>query len=493
MMKPSFKKELPIILASLAISTTAVASDKVADKDSQNQPSITVYQAGFALISEARHFALDHSQQQLFLPNVAPETVMESLMISFTPDNAGDPIPFVTEKKLNRNLLSPQSMVQYSVGEKVDVITAMNGKEKREEATILSNNGGLLLQYKDRIELNLPENARLAFKQIPKGLNNTPVLSVILKNLPGKNTQYRTDLSYITQGISWNADYIATLNDVDKTLKLEGWATVNNSSGMDYQDFQIHLIAGDLNLATPSPRFKSNVQMMRAEALSSQADDVSSVPLGDYHQYDIADISTLNDKEQTQISLFQKDQIPFTKNYTFNSSSPTHRLPQTTQLQNAAVSIHFNNDEASALGFPLPTGAIRLYEQNVGKTTFIGGDQIPATPKDQKVSLNIGNAFDITLNREQTRFSTINPDEWEISYKLTINNAKNEAVTTIVKEGFYPNNDTNWQIIKQSIPPKINGDTATWSIKVPANGQKVITYSVRYTIFNNGDQNTLFQ
>ena len=141
----------------------------------------------------------------------------------------------------------------------------------------------------------------------------------------------------------------------------------------------------------------------------------------------------------------------------------------------------------------MPTGAIRLYEQNVGKTTFIGGDQIPATPKDQKVSLNIGNAFDITLNREQTRFSTINPDEWEISYKLTINNAKNEAVTTIVKEGFYPNNDTNWQIIKQSIPPKINGDTATWSIKVPVNGQKVITYSVRYTIFNNGDQNTLFQ
>lgn len=488
-MKPSFKKELPIILASLAISTTAIA----ADNNAQDQPSITVYQAGFALISEARHFVLDHSQQQLFLPNVAPETVMESLMISFTPENAGDPIPFVTEKKLNRNLLSPQSIVQYSVGEKVDVITSINAKEKQEEAIILSNNGGLLLQYKDRIELNLPENARLAFKQIPKGLNNTPVLSVILKNLPEASTQYRTDLSYITQGISWNADYIAKLNDTDKTLKLEGWATLNNNSGMDYLDFKINLIAGDLNLAAPSPRFKSNTLMMRAESVSSQADFVTSAPLGDYHQYEIADISTLNDKEQTQISLFQKDQIPFTKNYTFNSSSPTHRLPQTTQLQNAAVSIHFNNDEASALGFALPSGAIRLYEQNAEKITFIGGDQVPATPKDQKVSLDIGNAFDITLNREQTRFSTINPDEWEISYKLTISNAKDEAVTTILKEGFYPNNDTNWQIIKQSIAPEINGDTATWSVKVPANGQKVITYSVRYTIFNNDDRTTLFQ
>src|SRR5699024_4763710 len=101
------------------------------------------------------------------------------------------------------------------------VISSFNGREKQEKASILSNNGGLLLQYKDRIELNLPENARLAFKTIPDGLNNTPVLSVILKNLPETVTQYRADLSYLTRGISWNADYIAKLDDETKTLKLE--------------------------------------------------------------------------------------------------------------------------------------------------------------------------------------------------------------------------------------------------------------------------------
>src|SRR5699024_10626684 len=218
---------------------------------------------------------------------------MESLMISFQPKENDKLTPIVTEKKLNRNLLSPQAMIEYSVGEEVTVISSFNGREKQEKASILSNNGGLLLQYKDRIELNLPENARLAFKTIPDGLNNTPVLSVILKNLPETVTQYRADLSYLTRGISWNADYIAKLDDETKTLKLEGWATLNNSSGMDYQNFNINLIAGDLNMVNRAmPQLRQKMMGLAAD-MAYESTPAAATSLGDYYLYKIADSSTL--------------------------------------------------------------------------------------------------------------------------------------------------------------------------------------------------------
>ncbi|UNM95339.1 DUF4139 domain-containing protein [Ignatzschineria rhizosphaerae] len=479
-----FKKELPIILAStLAMTSPLFANDQ--PLETVENPTITIYQGGVALITEARNFELNNELRQLFLPNVAPETMMESLMISFTPKEKDQPVPVITEKKLNRNLLSPQAMIQYSVGEEVTVITSNSGREKQEKATIISNNGGLLLQYKDRIELDLPENARLAFKTIPAGLNNTPVLSVILKNLPENRALYRADLSYLTRGLSWNTDYIAKLDEASKTLKLEGWATLNNNSGMDYQDYKINLIAGDLNIVSRAvPQLRKAGAAMALD-MNYEAAPIAATSLGDYHLYKIPDTSTLNDKEQTQISLFQKDAIPFTKNYTFANNSPNYRMGQSPAFQNAMVTVHFKNDETSQLGFPLPDGVIRLYQQEDTQTTFIGEDHIPATPNKQEVILNTGSAFDITMKREQTQFAMVNEDEWEISYKLTVSNAKKEAAHTFVKESFYPNNDTNWQIINQSKPPKIVGDTAIWELEIPAESNKIITYNVRYTIFND--------
>src|SRR5699024_3292527 len=130
-----FKKELPIILAStLALTAPLMATEKPVEN--LNRSTITIYQGGVALVTEVRDFELNRDQRQLFLPNVAPETMMESLMISFQPKENDKLTPIVTEKKLNRNLLSPQAMIEYSVGEEVTVISSFNGREKQEKASI---------------------------------------------------------------------------------------------------------------------------------------------------------------------------------------------------------------------------------------------------------------------------------------------------------------------------------------------------------------------
>ena len=485
MSKIPFKKTFPIMLASTLAMTSPLFAQEVMSKS--DIPTITIYQGGIALVAESRELELSNQQEQLFLPNVAPETLMESLMIALSPKDARNPTPRITEKKLNLNLLSPASLIQYSVGKSVKVITSYNGKEKTEEATILSNNGGLLLQYKDRVELDLPKDARLAFTEIPAGLNTTPVLSVILKDLPDANAQYRADLNYLTRGISWNADYIAKLNDETKTLQLEGWATLNNQSGMNYPDFNIQLVAGELNILTAhAPRVRTEMLMKSSAAMDMQAFSAGATAMGDYHLYKIPYRATLNQQEQTQFSLFNNAGIPFTKRYTFDNMSPTQRISVNQARQNANISIHFTNNDASQLGFPLPEGIVRLYQtptDNSEGTAFLGEDRMRATPNKQPVVLNTGNAFDLTLQRKQTQFAMINEDEWEVSYTLTLNNAKDEVATTIVKEGFYPSSNTNWEITESSQKPLIQSDTAIWSLDIPAKGQAKISYSVRYTLF----------
>ena len=483
-MKIPFKKELPILLVSSLALTSPLFAAKT-NTDISEQPVISIYQGGIALVAESRDFQLSDAQKQLFLPNVAPETIMESLMISFIPENSKNAVPHITEKKLNRNLLSPNALIDYSVGSDVNVITSINGKEKTETAKILSSNGGILLQYKDRVEAGLPADARLSFTHIPEGLNTTPVLSVIMTNLPNTPSAYRADLNYLTRGISWNADYIAKIDDDHKRLRLEGWATLNNMSGMDYKDFKINLIAGEVNLVRQNaPRMMAELKMMSADAMPRGAGgNIMPSSLGDYHLYAIPNTSTLSNQEQTQIALFTKEGIPFTKNYAFNNISSTNREASSDQLQNASATIEFMNNEDSFLGIPLPEGVVRLYQHSDKGTSFLGEDSIPATPVKQNIVLNTGKAFDVTLKRAQSQYSIVNPDEWEVSYQLTLNNAKDEAVKTTVEESFYPGQNTNWALIKQSRDAKIVNDTAVWELEIPAKSSKTISYTVRYTIF----------
>lgn len=478
-----FKKTLPIIM-----STTLVMASPLCAAEKTPEPIdhsvITIYQGGLALITENREIELNAEQHSLFLPDVAPETIIESLMIRFTPDDASTPTPIVTEKKLNRNQLSPQTMIQHSVGKEVMVISSFNGREKEEKATILSDNGGLLLQYKDRIELDLPENARLAFKDIPAGLNTTPVLSITLKDLPQKKSRYHAHLNYLTHGVTWNADYIAQLDDASKTLALKGWATLNNNSGIDYQNIKINLIAGDLNIVNPPvPQMRKTMMAMAAD-MSYESAPINTTTLGDYHLYPIADATTLQNNTQTQLSLFHKTGIPFTKSYQFENNSPHYRTHLDAALEHAKVTLHVQNDEASQLGFALPNGTIRLYQHDEDLTTFIGEDRLPATPNQQSIALNIGKAFDITLKRAQTKFTLVNEDEWEISYRLTAHNGTKEPVITTIQENFFPNNEINWEIIAQNHPAKIVDSTASWEVEIPAESEKSITYTIRYTNFN---------
>ncbi|GGZ91948.1 hypothetical protein DC083_02110 [Ignatzschineria ureiclastica] len=475
---------LPSLIAS-SIALPFLANAETAT--SQQQPIITIYQGNIALVQEARPLELNQENSELFLSGISPSANTSSLMLNFTAKEAGEKVPAIVAKKLDRNILSPHTLLDDFVGKQVKILTTHEGQEKAETATILSNNGGIIIQYQDRIELNLPENARIAFDTLPEGLSNTPVLSVILKNLPEKKSPYQANLAYLTGGLNWSTDYIAQLDDSQKILKLEGWATINNSSGLDYQNAKIRLIAGEPNIIRNSIEPRYNMALM-ASAKMEMMDDSISIPsqsIGDFYLYDIPTISTLKNNEETQLMLFTSEAIPYQKNYHFTNYASYQRESDKMDLTNAEIRISFQNNDTSHLGFPLPSGVIRLYEDS-SATTFLGEDLLPTTPNQQTVVLNSGKAFDVTQKRQSTDFKVINEDEVEMSYQLTLSNAKSEAVEVTVQEMIPDRDDLNWEVIDTNNKvTSSNSEGVTWKVTIPANSEKVLTYTIRYTHFKN--------
>jgi hypothetical protein len=140
------------------------------------------------------------------------------------------------------------------------------------------------------------------------------------------------------------------------------------------------------------------------------------------------------------------------------------------------VSIAFENKEAEHLGIPLPEGTVRVMKQDKdGSFQFVGEDHIDHTPRDEKVTLNVGDAFDIIGEREMTDQRSLGTNSSQETVKITLKNHKDEAVTVDATE----NLGTNWEILSSSMPyDKKNASTVIFHVPVKARGESTVTYTV---------------
>jgi hypothetical protein len=194
-----------------------------------------------------------------------------------------------------------------------------------------------------------------------------------------------------------------------------------------------------------------------------------------------------------QIELFPpKSAVPLSKNYVYNGDPDNipHENPAEPVMAQAfgvgtksSVDIYaeFHNGEAQHLGIPLPAGRMRMYKVDPadGSREFIGEDVIRHTPKDEEVLLRLGSAFDIVGERRQVDFKEGDKSLLE-GFEIKIRNHKAEPVHVIVHETLY--RWVNWEIAQSSDKwERKDYRTIHIPIDVPANGEKVVTYSVKYS------------
>lgn len=442
----------------------------------QHGVAVTIYNDNLALVKDARQVRLARDINQLAWREVSAQMRPETAQLR----NLSNPAGFrLQEQNFDFDLLTPQKLLEKYVGREISVIRThpTTGAETRETATVLATNGGVVLKFADRIETGVP--GRLAFSGVPDTLRDRPTLVVSLVN-PTAGTQ-NLELSYLTGGLSWRADYVAELNAGDDRLDLNGWVTLTNRSGAAYPNARLQLVAGDLNRvrdAQPQPR-----EMMAMAAKVADAAEMQQESLFEYHLYTLQRPTTLAENQTKQVALMSAPRVPVKKEFLLEGANYYYsgQYGELGQKMKVGVFIEFDN-KGGGLGIPLPRGVIRMYKKDSqGNAQFVGEDRIDHTPKNETVRLKLGNAFDVTADKKQTAFQKLAGTSrynyvFESAHEIVLKNAKPEAVTVTVREPM----PGDWTMVSESQPhTKAASGTAEWRVLVPAEGKTTLTYRVR--------------
>ncbi len=464
---------VPALLLGAAVSADEIVSTLA----EQQEVAVTIYNEDLALVRDQRRVTLPAGNVDLALREVSARIRPETALLRSLNRPKGLTI---MEQNFDFDLLTPRKLLEKYVGKEVRLVRTHpeSGEDRFETARVLAANDGVVLQIGDRIETGVP--GRLVFPDVPANLRDRPTLVVSLDNADvGPQTM---ELSYLTGGLGWRADYVAELNRDDTALDLSGWVTLTNQSGTTYRGALLQLVAGDVNRVREEMRLRNDV-VMAADMVKEMAPQMREESLFEYHLYTLQRPTTIKDNQAKQVSLLNAAAVAVNKEFRLQGSPSYYRGHQGGMGEKLKVGVYveFDNRKRDNLGMPLPKGIVRVYKQDQqGHPQFVGEDRIDHTPENETVRLKLGEAFDVTADRMQTDFRKLGGDSrynyrFESAYAIKLKNAKEEEVTVTVAEPV----PGDWRMLQESHPhAKATADTALWKIKVPAKGEATLTYRV---------------
>ena len=451
------------------------AGEKTLGTDTRTALDLVIYNGGFGMVRDRRAAELAAGANRIAISGVSRSMDRASAIL-----RAGDAA--VLAQLFDFDLLTPDRLLQASVGGEVDVIVTNpeTGVETVKRARVLSVIGGPVLEIDGRIETGVP--GRLAFDRLPDGVRAAPSL---VADLQAPSAGKRTiELGYLSSDLDWSADYVAEISDDGASLFLETWATLSNMTDTDFDNAAISLVSGSVNRSR-APQPKMAPMVMRSEAMvSSDAAPGGAMPeregLGDYHLYRLDGNVSLGQRESRKIALFKPARVASERRYVFRGGQHFYSNRFQEQRQSPAIEIRFTNDRKAGLGEPLPEGTVRLYQRDrAGLPVFIGEDRIARTPENQEVTLRIGQAFDVTAKRLQTEYDRRKDSLGNLvttAWEMTISNAGEKPVTVDVEEQLYG----DWNILESSEGyERIDAFRIRWTVSVPAGGDKQLTWRAR--------------
>jgi hypothetical protein len=278
--------------------------------------------------------------------------------------------------------------------------------------------------------------------------------------------------------MNWSSDYVLTVHSDQKAADLNGWVTVVNQSGTSFRNAQLQLVAGELNRVT-QPRSRVMYEMSM-KAASAPAPQFQQEAISEYHLYTLQRPTNIRENETKQISLLDAAGMSVEKIFEVDGESYYYQNAQSPgqpTKEPVKVFIKFKNSEANSLGVPLPGGTVRVYQgDSKGRVQFIGEDRIDHTPKDETVSLHIGNAFDVVAEHKQTDFQRLGSHSVEVEYEVSLRNHKPDPITVFVNEPI----GGDWSMLNSTFKfEKTAAFAARFTVPVAANSDALLKYRVR--------------
>jgi hypothetical protein len=454
-------------------------SDQASSLNDQSDLAVTVYNSNIALVRDVRQLTLPAGAFRLKFEDIAatvnPATVHFRSLTE--PEKLG-----VIEQNYEYDLLEPAKLLHKYVGKEVTLVRSYqeNSTTKHEEikATLLADNNGPVWKIGNDVVTGMyAESYR--FPEVPANLYARPTLLMSLDNSGARKQQI--EASYLASNLSWNADYVLTVARDDRAADLDGWVTLANNSGTAFHNARLQLVAGDLNRLPENGlremEMKSKVFRTDAAAPQFQQENFS-----EYHLYTLSRRTSVEDKETKQISLLQGSGVPVEKIFAVNGQNfyyHNYQNPGSPLKDAVMVFYKFKNEEKAGLGMPLPAGSLRVYQKDSrGGVLFIGEDRINHTPKDEMITVHIGNAFDVVSERKQTDYKKIADRVYEMEFEITLRNHKDTPITVQANEPI----GGSWEMLSSSYKfTKTSAWAAQFNVPVDKNGTSVLKYRVRVT------------
>jgi hypothetical protein len=459
---------LTLLFIILAASPATAAPVSVT-RDDQREVMVTIYNGNLGLVKDLRDARLPAGVNEVQFMDVAAAIDPTTVHLKSLTDAAGLKI---LEQNYEYDLLTSEKLMEKYVGRKVRLY---QGDGTFHEATLLSTNGPI---FEINGQIHMGHYGRLVLPSLPENLVAKPTLVWLLRNQTAR--PQRVEASYLTGGITWKADYVMVLNAADSLSDLTGWVTVDNRSGATYGNAALKLVAGDVNRA-PEPRRDLRALEMAAKAVSpaGASRDFASEGFFEYHLYTLDGRTTIKNNQTKQLSLLAASEVPTTKELIYYGAQDYYRNSYGVPISNQKVAVYLEikNSKENRLGLPLPKGKVRVYKADrSGSQQFIGEDWIDHTPKDEKVKIKMGNAFDLVGERTQKDFRKLASGLYEVEWEISLRNHKDAPQTVTVIEPV----PGDWQVLHSSHAyEKIEAHTLKYQIPIPKEGATKVAYRVR--------------
>jgi hypothetical protein len=457
-----------LALAALASARPAPAGPLAITREAQRDLMVTIYNGNLGLVKDTREVRLPPGMPEVQFADVAALIDPTSVHLRSLTDPAGLRI---LEQNYEYDLLSSQKLLEKYVGRKVRLY---QGNGSFLEATLLSTNGPV---FDINGQIHMGHHGQVVLPALPENLVSRPTLMWLVRN--GTAASQRIEASYLTGGITWKADYVVVLNAADDRADLTGWVTIDNRSGATYREAALKLVAGDVNRARDE-RTRQAMELAAKPATAGAASrDFASEGFFEYHLYTLDGRTTIKDNQTKQLTLMAAAGVPVRKELAFFGARDYYRTQYGTPVSNQKVSVFVElvNARAHNLGIPLPKGKMRVYKADrSGSQQLVGEDWIDHTPKDERIRIKMGEAFDVVGERTQRDWRRIGGSVYEVEWEISLRNHKKEDVVVSVIEPV----PGDWEVLRETqAHEKVEAHTLRYRVPVPAEGAAKLTYRVR--------------
>lgn len=425
--------------------------------------SVTVYNNDLALVRETRSVSLEKGIQTYRFRDVAAK--IDPASVLFRPLSTNAKITLL-EQNFEYDLVETGRLLEKYRDEPILVSTRDGAVFS---GTLLNACGGdVIVRTQEGPVRAVKARAvdSVEFPYLPGGLVTRPTLVWLLRSEQAGN--YASEISYLTGGIQWQAEYVAAVNAENTWIDLGGWVSIDNRSGASYASAKLTLVAGDVHMAGPVP-FPQPALSARQDRGTTAAPRFREKAFFEYHLYTLQRQATLKDRQIKQISFFSPVRTAVKKVYLFDGRNDNRKVN---------TLLTFKNEKSSGLGMPLPKGKVRLYQQDDdGGQVFIGEDRIDHTPENGTVRIFTGNAFDVTGKRTVRSLQKVGKHGRKETIEILVENAKDQNISVTVREHFRG----DWEFMG-TIPKILKKDAfgAEFEILVAKKSEKSFRYTVLY-------------